>query len=103
MGGDSMSENKSLWDKGSIALIAVAIIGSIVALSGIVLSIDKNESEIKQLEDQVTSLNETVTKLNTTTTNIVNYLNNRNEPFIQDVINFANATDVRLDELESRR
>jgi len=99
-----MSESQKKPDNGKI-LNYTAIGISILVLIGFIgsnaMSQTNTQSEkIISLEKTMNSMNETLTKLNNTNINIIKYINDRNEPFMQNVINFVNQTQQRLDKLE---
>lgn len=83
-----------------ITAIVIGIIGFAISSANIV-NADSNENQM--LKEKVAKLEQQVTNLNTTQTNIIKYIQDRNEPFIKQVIQFANDTNHKLDSLEAKK
>lgn len=101
-----MDENKNPSKQAKIivsVVITVAIIGIIgfAITSSNIVNADTNENQA--LKEQITQLEQQVTTLNNTQTNIIKYIQDRNEPFIKQVIQFANDTNHKLDSLEAKK
>lgn len=88
-----------------IAIICVPAIISIAVISileGVIANqeIKKVSEELTNMKNQLTLIQNTTNNLNSTSASIIKYINERNEPFIQNVIKYANDTNIRLDKLE---
>lgn len=100
-----MTAEQPKSNKSNNKYIVLVIAGIIIAIGlaiGNIMEDVGEEKQVKEFQEQIKSLQNTTAQLNQTNTNIINYINQRNEPFIQNVIKYVNETNQRIEALENK-